>query len=145
MQLQQIDVTGSRIIGPIIKHGHAAPMHHGIILGKSAEDGQVYIAESMYAGYKIATYHDFCKRYAPDGKIIIAANDGTSSDLNVAEHAIEEVKKGGRGAYNLIADNRESFASRVMHGKSVSKRIIKTAIGIAVRVGAAWVVKNAEK
>jgi len=145
MQLQQIDVTGSRIVGPITELGHVGPKHHGIILGKNSEDGHIYVAESMNTGYQIARYQDFCMRYAQNGKVKIAANDGDFPDLAVAQRAIEEIKKGGRGAYNLIANNCESFANRAMHGKSVSKQVIHTTIGVAALVGVFWVIKNAKK
>ncbi|MBE9396775.1 hypothetical protein IOQ59_05800 [Pontibacterium sp. N1Y112] len=145
MQLQQIDVTGSRIVGPITALGHVGPKHHGIILGKNLEDGHVYVAENMHTGYQIATYHDFCKRYMPNGEIKIAANDGAYSDLTVANRAIEEIKRGGKGIYNLVANNCESFANRAIHDKSISKQVVHTAIGIVVVVGAYWVIKNARK
>lgn len=145
MQLQQIDVTGSRIIGPITELGHIGPKHHGIILGKNLEDGHVYVAENMHTGYQIATYQDFCKRYSSNGEVRIAENDGIFPDLAVARRAIEEIKKGGRGAYNLIANNCESFANRAMHGKSISKQVTNTTLGLAAFVGVIWVIKNGKK
>lgn len=49
MNLQQIDVTGCRIVGAITRElSHAGPKHHGIVLGKSYLDNEVYIAEAGY-------------------------------------------------------------------------------------------------
>jgi hypothetical protein len=145
LQLQQIDVTGARIVGPITSLGHTGPKHHGIILGKNPEDGHVYVAENMHTGYQIATYYDFCTRYMPNGEIKIAVNDGVYSDLTVAHRAMEEIKRGGKGIYNIIANNCESFANRAMHDKSVSKQVINTAIGVAALAGACWIIKNSKK
>ena len=145
MQLTQIDVTGCRIIGSITGLGNVGPKHHAIILGLNESNGYVYVAESMHTGYQIASYQDFYQRYASNGEINISANDGKFSDLTVAQRALEELKKGGKGVYNLIANNCESFSNRAMHGRSTSKQVIHTFLGIAVIIGTIWVIKKAKK
>lgn len=97
MNIQQIDVTGSRIVGAISELGYFGPKHHGIVLGKSQNDGYVYIAENMHTGYQVATYDDFCSRYGANGDITIEANNGSFSDVEVAQRAIREIIRGGSG------------------------------------------------
>lgn len=143
MHLQQVDVTGCRIIGAITKDlGHAGPKHHGVILGKSLIDDQIYIAESMQVGYQICTYAEFYNRYSENGEIVVEPNDGNLETVAVAQRAMEELKRGGQGAYDLITNNCECFVNRAMHGKSVSTQVINTALGIAVLVGLVYVIRN---
>lgn len=60
MQIQQLDVTGSRLIGAITKDlGMDGPKHHAIVMGRGVHDGQIYSAELMDHGSQIATYQDF--------------------------------------------------------------------------------------
>lgn len=146
MILNQIDVTGCRLIGAIDKFlGHAGPKHHAVILGKSIEDGEVYIAESMHYGYQASTYSDFCHRYESNGEIIIQPNDGELENIAVAERAIGELKEGGQGIYNLITNNCECFVNRIMHDKSVSNQVINTAIGLVALAGLVYVYKKSKK
>ena len=143
MELQQTDVTGCRIIGAIEKTlGHLGPKHHGVILGLSPIDQETYIAENMHFGYQVCTYTDFHNRYSSNGDIIIEPNDGEAENLFVAQRAIEELKTGGQGTYNLITNNCECFVNRVMHGKSISNQVINTAIGIAVVAGLVYVLRS---
>jgi len=136
MNIQQIDVSGCRIVGAITKElGHAGPKHHGVILGKSYTDNEVYIAELTDHGYQASTYANFHRRYSKNGEIIIQPNDGPLENRHVAQRAISEMKSGGKGSYDLIVNNCECFVNRATHGKSVSTQIINTAIGIAVLVG----------
>ncbi|WP_045857978.1 lecithin retinol acyltransferase family protein [Teredinibacter purpureus] len=145
MNLQQIDVTGCRIVGAITKElGHAGPKHHGVILGKSEIDREVYIAESMNFGYQACTYSDFYSRYSKNGQIIVQPNDGQLENVSVAQRAIEELRRGGKGAYDLITNNCECFVNRAMHDKSISSQVINTAIGITVLAGLVYVIKNAK-
>lgn len=89
MQLQQIDVTGCRLVGAITRElGHAGPKHHAVILGKNLFDNQIYIAEHMHTGYQVSTYADFHKRYSHNGEIIVSANDGEYENIAVAQRAI---------------------------------------------------------
>jgi len=145
MNIQQIDVTGYRIIGAISELGYVGPKHHGIILGENQDDGQVYIAENMHTGFQIATYNDFHSRYSSNGDVTIEANNGKFNDLEVAQRAITEIVKGSKGVYNLITNNCESFANRAMHNKSTSKQVFNTALGVIAIVGVVWVIKNVKK
>ena len=129
MQLQQNEVTGYRLVGAITKElGHAGPKHHAVILGHSLIDNQIYIAESMNFGYQISTYAKFDQKYSTNGGIIISANDGEYTNVAVAQRAIEELKRGGNGIYDLVLNNCECFVNRAMHGKSVSKQVINTCL-----------------
>jgi hypothetical protein len=141
-QLQQIDVTGCRLVGAITKElGHDGPKHHAVILGQSPFDGEVYVAELMTTGYQVTTDRAFCARYSANGTIVLQANDGGLSNLEVAQRAIAELSKVGQG-YNLITNNCESFVNRAMRGTSTSSQVVNTAVGIAILVGAVYVIKN---
>ena len=143
MHLHQTDVTGCRIVGAITKElGHGGPKHHGVILGRNPIDQEIYIAESMHFGYRACTYTDFCQRYSGNGEILIEPNDGSLENVAVAQRAIEELRQGGQGPYDLITNNCECFVNRAMHGKSVSNQVINTALGIAVLVGLVFVLRN---
>jgi len=144
MDFEQIDVTGCRAVGAITDIGHVGPKHHGIIIGRHASDNQVYIAENMHTGYQLATYDDFYDRYSINGEIKIFENDGKYDSVSVARRALSEILVGGKGAYNLITNNCESFANRAMKDHSVSNQIINTAIGVAAIAGIYWVVKNSK-
>lgn len=145
MDLQQIDVTGCRIVGAITKElGHAGPKHHGVVLGRGVFDNHVYIAELMEHGYQASTYSDFDRRYSPNGEIVIQPNDGPLENIHVAQRAISELKRGGAGTYDLVVNNCECFVNRAIHGKSVSSQVINTAIGIAALVGLVYVIKTSK-
>ncbi|WDE05062.1 hypothetical protein SG34_027810 [Thalassomonas viridans] len=144
MNLKQIDVTGCRLEGAITKElSHAGPKHHAIILGEH-EDGHVYIAESMDYGYQVSTYQDFHNRYSPNGEIIVSSNSGKFENITVAKRAIEEIKQGGKGIYNLITNNCECFVNRAMKDKSYSNQVINTGLGILAFIGLVYVVKQAK-
>lgn len=144
MHLQQIDVTGCRLVGAITKEfGMNGPKHHAIVLGRSNFTGEVYIVEFMKNGYQIATYQEFCNRYAANGEIRLEANDGPNSNAEVAQRAIAELRQGG-AAYDIVLNNCESFANRAMHGESNSSQIINTALGMVVLVGLCYVLKNSK-
>lgn len=144
MHLQQIDVTGCRLVGAITKElGMDGPKHHAVVLGKGNFDGEVYIAELMDKGYQIATYKDFHNRYAANGHIRLEPNVGPNNNVQVAQRAIAELKQGG-AAYDLVVNNCESFVNRAMHGKSTSSQIINTALGVAALVGLCYVLKNSK-
>ena len=143
MELKQIDVTGCRIIGAIDKTlGHLGPKHHGVILGESPIDNEVYIAENMHFGYQICTYTEFRNRYIENGEIIVEPNDGDAENISVANRAIKELNNGGKGSYNIVTNNCECFVNRVMHGKSISNQVINTALGLVVLFGVAYVIKS---
>lgn len=144
MHLQQIDVTGCRLVGAITKEfGMDGPKHHAVVLGRGTFDGEVYIAELMRNGCQISTYKNFHSRYAANGPIRIEANDGPNSHIEVAQHAIAELGQGG-AAYDLLLNNCESFVNRAMHGKSGSTQVINTALGMVALVGLFYVLKNSK-
>jgi hypothetical protein len=145
MNLQQIDVTGCRIVGAISKElGHSGPKHHGVILGQNLLDNEVYIAESRIAGYGIYTLNDFKSRYGSNGEIIISPNDGDLENIAVAQRAIDEFNRGGEGRYDLITNNCECFVNRSMRGSSTSEQIINTAIGALILLGLVYVIRNSK-
>lgn len=93
MQLQQIDVTGARIVGAITRElGFDGPKHHAVILGRGFHDGEIYIAELMAHGHQIATYRDFQHRYAANGPIRLEPNVGRNTNAQVALRALAEVR-----------------------------------------------------
>jgi hypothetical protein len=144
MHLQQIDVTGCRLVGAITRElGMDGPKHHAVVLGKGTFDGEVYIAELMNSGYQIATYKDFHNRYAANGQIRLETNDGPNDNVQVAQRAIAELRQGG-AAYDLVVNNCENFVNRAMHGKSSSSQIVNTALGVAALVGLCYVLKNSK-
>jgi hypothetical protein len=145
MKISQIDVTGSKVIGAISELGHVGPKHHAIVLGENKVDGKVYLAENMHTGYQVSTYDDFFLRYGSNGRINIEPNSGAFSDFEVAQRALNEIFEGGKGVYNLVANNCESFANRAMHNKSTSKQVVNTFLGIALFAGTIWVIRNANK
>lgn len=146
MDLQQIDVTGSRLVGAMNKDlGHVGPKHHAIILGKNTIDGMVYIAENMDVGYQVVTYSDFCTRYAPNGDIKVLPNEGEFDNVTVANRAISEFNKGGKGIYNLVTNNCESFANRAMKNHSVSDQVVTTLGVLALIAASVYVVAQSRK
>lgn len=146
MDLQQIDVTGSRLVGAINKElGHTGPKHHAVILGKNIIDGMIYIAENMDYAYQVVTYSDFCARYAPNGDIKLLPNEGRFDDATVANRAISEFNCGGKGTYNLITNNCESFVNRAMKNHSVSEQVVTTLGVLALFVAGVYVVTQSRK
>jgi hypothetical protein len=142
--LQQIDATGCRLIGAITKDlGHDGPKHHAVVLGRSALDGQVYVAELMNTGYQICTYEQFHGRYSQNGDIRIQPNDNPSSGVRAAQRALSELRQGGQ-PYDLLVNNCESFVNRAIQGSSVSSQVVNTALGLAVLVGLFYVLKNSK-
>jgi len=141
MNLTEISISGSRIVGALTKLGHAGPKHHGIIIGKNIFNNEVYVAENRHTiGYVLATYDDFIERYSPNAGVHLYENDGKYSNREVAERALTEVNNGGSGKYNIIVNNCESFSNRAMYDDSNSKQIINIAIGVLVLAGAFWVI-----
>jgi len=144
MQLQQIDVTGARVIGAITKElGHDGPKHHAVILGLGVFDGLVYVAELMAEGYQVATFEDFRRRYAANGDIRVEANVGPFSNLDVAKRALQELRQ-GQAKYDIAGNNCECFVNRAMYDKSISNQVINTAIGILLVAGAIYVLRNSK-
>lgn len=146
MNLRQIGVTGSRLIGAIKKGlGHVGPKHHAVILGQSAIDGTVYIAENMDYGCQVVTYNDFCTRYAPNGDIKVLPNEGEFGDVVVANRAINEINNGSEDKYNLITNNCESFVNRAMKNHSVSAQVVTTLGVLALIAVGVYVVVQSRK
>lgn len=144
MHLQQIDVTGCRLVGALSKElGHDGPKHHALVLGRSLFDGKIYVAELMDTGYQVCTYQEFNDRYAQFGDIRLQPNDGPHQNLHVAQRALAELRSGGQ-QYDLVTNNCESFVNRAIHGKSTSTQVINTALGIVALVGLVYVLKNSK-
>ena len=140
-EIFEIDVSGSKITGEICSVTPVGPKHFGIILGEDKQK-TVYVAESMTYGYDIDTYDNFVERYANKGEIQIIPNTGEYSNLEVAKRAMSEILEGGKGKYNLITNNCETFSNRVMHNDSSSPQVITTVVGIAILVGIHWIIKT---
>lgn len=144
LDFEQVDITGSRLVGAITELGHIGPKHHGIIIGCHPIDRKIYVAENRKTGYQLATVDDFVARYSSMSDVHIFPNNGKFSDVDVAKRALEELNKGGEGLYNLAVNNCESFSNRAMHDISASTQVINTAIGVAVLLGAVWYIKKAK-
>jgi hypothetical protein len=141
MYLQQIDVTGSRLVGAITKElGMDGPKHHAVVLGRGF-DGLIYVAELMTYGYQIVTYHDFHNRYAANAPIRLIPNAGPNSNAQVAKNALAEVRQAG-ARYDLIVNNCECFVNRAMNGTSTSSQVVNTALGLAVLFGLYYVIQK---
>lgn len=132
MNLVQVEDTGCRLVGAITELGHAGPKHHAVILGMNLLDGLIYVAEHMHYGYQVVKQNDFVRRYEKNGPVLIQPNEGQFDNVTVASRALEEIKKGGKGVYNLITNNCECFVNRAMHDKNFSKQIIRTGVGVAI-------------
>lgn len=144
MYLQQIDVTGCRLVGAVTKElGHDGPKHHAVILGRNLFDGFVYVAELMPTGYQVRTDADFMARYSPNGEVRVHANDGPAENLHVAQGALAELRRGGQ-SYDLVTNNCESFVNRAMHGTSTSTQVVNTAVGIVLVLGLVYVLRSAK-
>ena len=142
MHLQQIDVTGCRLVGAVTRElGMDGPKHHAVVLGKNFFDGEIYIAELMRNGPQISTFKDFHKRYAANGQIRLESNNGPHENLQVAQRAIAELKQEG-AAYDLVINNCECFVNRAMHGDSTSSQVVNTALGVVALVGLYYVLKK---
>ena len=143
MNFEQVDITGSRLVGAITELGHAGPKHHGIVVGRNFLDGNVYVAENCHTGYQLATVDNFSSRYSLKGSVEIHPNNGDYQDREVAQRALEELSQGGKGKYNLVTNNCESFSNRAMLNRSASSQVINTVIGAAVLIGLVWYIKKA--
>ncbi|MBC8551805.1 MAG: hypothetical protein H8D23_19325 [Candidatus Brocadiales bacterium] len=144
MNFEQVDITGSRLIGAITELGHNGPKHHGIVIGQYPLDGNIYVAENCHLGYQLATVEDFISRYSPKADVEIHPNNGQYSDVEVAERALQELHKRDIDKYCLLTNNCESFSNRAMYNKSASNQVINTVIGMAVIIGAIWYIKKAK-
>jgi len=143
LNLERINITGSRIIGAVTQIGHLGPKHHGIVLGKGTFDDFVYVAELRQHGYEICEFHTFVNRYCKNAKVQIRPNDGDRSDCEVANAAIAEINSGSSSTYDLLTNNCESFSNRAMYGVSNSTQVINTLVGVLACVGAVWYLRQA--
>jgi len=142
MNIQQVDITGSRLVGAITELGHIGPKHHGIVIGRHPLDGNVYVAENCHTGYQLATVEEFYSRYTSKADVVLHKNDGEFEDVEVANRAIKELERGGDGKYNLATNNCESFSNRAMYNHSNSSQVINTIIGITLIVGTIYYLKR---
>lgn len=145
MQFEQINITGCRLIAALTKLSHIGPKHHGIVIGRSVDDGKVYVAENLNTGYQLATYGNFIQRFFENGDIRIIPNNGRFSDKDVAQRALDELADGGHGIYNLLVNNCESFSNRATHDHSISSQVINTLAVTALLIGGMWLIKQANK
>ena len=142
MEFEEVDVSGSRLVGAITDLGHIGPKHHGIIIGRHITDGNVYVAENCDTGYQVATVNDFCSRYSRNSDVRISPNNGEYSNAEVASRALQEINSLIKEKYHLIVNNCEAFANRAMYDRSNSKQVINTTIGIAACVGLVWYLRK---
>jgi len=134
VELVQIDTTGHRLVGVLINElGHLGPKHHAVVLGQCSQSEEIYLAESNSTGYQLETFSNFKARYADKGEIRFYENEGNKSNLDVAKDALVEISQGGKGVYNLITNNCESFVNRAMHNTSVSSQVVNT-LGVFVLI-----------
>jgi len=143
VELIQIDTTGHRLVGAIFNElGHLGPKHHAVVIGQCSQSGEIYLAENNDTGYQLETATNFKARYADNGEIKLYENDGKKSNLNVAKDALEEVKAGGKGVYNLITNNCESFVNRAMYNSSTSSQVVTTLGVFALVVAGIYLYKK---
>lgn len=142
MEFKLIGETGCRLVGAITVLGHTGPKHHGVIIGMDAANNQIYVAEHRHHGYQLATYENFVERYSTNGEIGLFEHEGKSNPGEVARRALDKLTRGGKGAYNLLTNNCESFVNRAIYGNSVSNQIVNTALLITAIIGTCWIVKR---
>jgi hypothetical protein len=142
MEFNKIGATGCRVVGAMTDLGHTGPKHHGVIIGRGAVNNEIYVAEYVSHGCQLVTYESFAERYLPNGEVRLFENEGKLDSGDVARRALGELTCGGKGAYNLLTNNCESFVNRAMHGNSVSNQIVNTALLIITIIGTCWIVKK---
>ena len=142
MNLIQIELTGSRVVGPLSGLGYLGPKHHGLVIGQSMHDNQIYVIEYRMNGYELNTLQDFQERYGAFGPTKILPNEGEFSNLEVANRALEEITINSKRQYNLATNNCESFCNRAMFGNSVSSQVVSTIIGASLLVGLVLAIKK---
>ena len=145
MSFQQVETTGSRLVGAISKLGHIGPKHHGIVIGEDETSREVYVAENNHTGYQLVTIECFIEKYTPKGDVLILPNDGEFSDVEVAQRALNEILQGGKGIYNIVVNNCESFSNRAMYDKDFSKQVLHVGMFVLFAAGAYWYLKNTKK
>ena len=144
LYFEQVDVTGSRLIGAITEIGHVGPKHHAVIIGRHPANNNIYAAENCHDGYKLVTVDEFAQRYSSKAKIQIKPNDGKFTDYEVASRALSEIVTGGKGKYNLVTNNCESFSNRAMYNNSESQQVINTVVGAVIIIGMFYYIKKAK-
>ena len=95
-------------------------------------------------GYKIETATNFKARYAVNGEIKLYGNDGKKSNLNVAKDALAEINAGGKGGYDLITNNCESFVNTAMYNSSTSSQVVNTLGVFAIIVAGVYLYKQSK-
>lgn len=142
MEFKKIDETGYRIVGAITELGHLGPKHHAVIIGRNTENNRVYVAENMNYGYQLATYENFAERYSTNGAIRLFGHESDFDPMAVARYALDELRRGGNGAYNLATNNCESFVNRAIFDHSVSRQVVHTALVVTAIVSICWAAKK---
>ena len=138
MELQAIEQTGFRAIGSLAKLGVMGPKHYAVVIGKSLLDGRIYVAEQRVSGYQLSTIEEFESRYVSNGTLYLEKNYGPRANIEVARRALNEIKRGGDGPYNLLVNNCESFCNRATYGSSGSAQVIRTLLAIIAFVLVTW-------
>ena len=141
-RFSQVELTGSRLVCPLTKLGFLGPKHHAIVIGKSAVDQQIYVAENRQSGYQLTSLKEFQQRNSKYGYIRIEPNTGRYSNGEVAQRALQEMRQGSKGKYHLLTNNCETFSNRAMLDKSVSAQVINTCVGVVMVAGALLALKS---
>lgn len=126
------ELTGARVTIPFTAFKHFGPKHHAIVLGINDEDGEIWIAElSRRFGYRLVVLKQWIEdnRDHIDG-LIIKANTGPRTNIDVAQSAIREVQAHAENetGYHVLFNNCETFVDRQFNGKTtLSPQVRKSA------------------
>lgn len=138
-----LDITGSRLKGTFVNFFGIPLKHHGIIIGKSSIDGNIYVAENRKeSGLALDTIENFKKRYIKHGHLTLEENNGNKTNKEVAQNALTEVSKSTGNKYNFFFNNCESFSNKAMYGHGVSGQVV---LGLVACVGFVLIMKEAIK
>ena len=136
-EFQEIQETGSRLVGAFSDLGHIGPKHHALVIGRNIIDDEIYVAENRAGtNLQLSTISDFKKRYINFGDIKLLPNEGNKYNRELAVDALNDVSTSTE-KYNLISNNCESFVNKLMHGKKSSNQVV-TAIGLIFVAGLSY-------
>ena len=138
MEFEVIEQTGFRAIGSLAKIGVIGPKHYAVVIGRNSLDGRIYVAEQQVSGYHLTRIEEFQSRYICNGSLYLEKNYGSRSSIEVAMRALDEVRRGGNGSYNLLLNNCESFCNRATYGSSASAQVIRTLIAVLAFAFVTW-------
>ena len=86
----------------------------------------------------LSVYFEFASRYSRNGQIIRYSLENPQTGYKIAKRIVDELSNGGNGKYNLLFNNCESFANRVIYGYSFSWQSAVFICGV-VLIGALFV------